>query len=253
MDTLQEDAVKGFVRLLRGVGTPHESDLLTYYQGFPNARMWILAPVSDAVVSVDGYELDLIHLATGNYVNFVSADFQPTGVNGSSTKYFTTGVSPSDFDQNSLYVGQYIREEDTGTKIACGSSQAANFNNSTFMQCTGDNSNFANINGSGITNFTIAYVGKSLGLCGVNRPSSSFYELKYSDNVLFPRGLTSNTPSTNEIYFHAMNYGGSPNYYFFKELCMYMILPSMTHEQLDDLDFAVQWYNQNIITGGRDV
>jgi hypothetical protein len=253
MDTLQEDAVKGFVRLLRGVGTPHELDLLTYYQGFPNARMWIQAPVSDAVVSVAGYELELIHLSTGTYVNFVSGDFATTGVTGGSTKYFASGVSPSDFDQNSLYVGQYIREETTGTKLVCGSSQAANFNNSTFMQCTGDNNNFANINGSGITTFSIVYAGKTLGLCGVQRTSASDYEIKYSDKVLFPRNLTSNTPSTNEIYFHAMNYGGSANYYFEKAVCMYMVLPSMSQDQLDDLEYAVQWYNANIITGGRDV
>ena len=253
MAALQQSTVKGFVRLLRGVGTPYESDLLTYYQGFSDARMWIQAPVSDAVVSVAGYELDLIHLATGAYVNFVSGDFATTGVTGGTTKYFASGVSPSDFDQNSLYVGQYIRDEATGTRLVCGSSQAANFNNSTFMQCTGDNNNFANINGSGIITFGIVYVGKSLGLCGVNRPSSSFYELKYSDKVLLPTTLTSNTPSTNEMYFHAMNYGGSANFYFNKEVCMYMILPSMTHEQLDDLKYAVQWYNANIITGGRDV
>jgi hypothetical protein len=253
MAALQQNTAKGFVRLLRGVGTPHESDLLTYYQGFPNARMWIQAPVSDAVVSADAYALDLIHLATGTYVNFVSGDFATTGVNSGTTKYFASGVSPSDFDQNSLYVGQYIREESSGTRLVCGSSQAASFNNSTFMQCTGDGSNYANVNGSGIITFGIAHVGKSLGLCGVNRPSSSFYELKYSDKVLLPKDLTSNTPSTNEMYFHAMNYGGSANFYFNKEVCMYMILPSMTHEQLDDLKYAVQWYNANIITGGRDV
>jgi hypothetical protein len=249
MDSVQVDAVDGLVTRLKGIGTPNESDLFTTMQSNGD-RLYIFAPVSDSVVSAAAYAINLIDpTESGSFVNTVSGDFTVEGVKGGTAKYFDLGLAPDDFPQNDFGFDFYSVTDAVNTKFGMGV-------NSPVPQAHMS----PNYTGNGallrINTSTLSFLAQadSLGLYSGNRDNSATQELYKNGVLIDTRAAVSSGRSTNHMYGLAINNGGSSDFNDGdRRYALFAMRHSFTADQLEDFNYAVNWYQTNIITGGRNV
>lgn len=253
MDQIQKDAVCGLVDRLKGNGTTNGSDLWTAFVA-AETRLYPLAPSSDLVASAAGCNMELLSATSlGTYVNFVSGDFQPNGVTGDgSTKYFRTATNMGSYPQDDVAHGCMISERfDTINRIRLGGD--AGSGTQVLMQNQANLVDLAwRCNDVSTPTQTISSIPET-GLFIVQRADSATKTYHIDGSQVGSLSVASTTPASRPMGFHSFlrntttPLGPSSDRFSFYLYGM----PSLTANEHTDLFDALDWYQQNIITGGR--
>lgn len=249
MGTVQKQAICGFVSRLMGNGTTYGSDIWTTAVS-RGAVLYPLCPIDDSTANANAYSIDLFsQSALGTFNNFIAGDITPNGVIGGSTKYFDSGVAPSAFNRDNVLSGAYCRNTPT-ILTANGSANTGGINRHLFLfRSTNDCIGAINTNSSTI------YATSTIGLLGFGRLTSATEYANKNGALLTGSSTTAATQTANNVYFHGQNIGGVPsNTGGDAQLAMYYVgMQNLTVNELADFYEAVQWYQTNVITGGRNV
>ena len=242
MGDVQKTAICGFIDRLKGNNTTNGSDIWTKAVS-SNALIYPLCPIDDSTANANAYNIELIsQAALGNFINFVPADITPNGVQGGTGKYFNTTVNHSLYPQNNNSIGGYINIGNTGSEQIAGVTPP-NF----YLQAS-TVSFIWRLNSSGGGTYIDAVRD---GMFIAQRNNSNNTNL-YKNGVLVSSiSLASSTPASKSVFFHRVS---GLNTYFSGRFTMYIYgMPSMTPNEQADFYEAVQWYQTNVITGGRNV
>jgi len=253
MGLTQKQAVCGFVSRLMGVGTTNSSDLWTLFLA-KGTLIHPLTPVNNTTANASAYSMELMSASSiGIYVNFVSGDFTPTGVIGGSTKYFDSSKTPNNFSLNSQLHGAYINSGATVSAIQYVFGSIGSSNTMLQFRTGSPSTAYATQNSNSFHSSGLDF--NSLWFSGRNNSTQQFYQV----DLVTPEteGKTSAAQSTAyNIYFHGANSSGTLSLPASDlSLAMYFLnMPSnLNAAQRTDLLEAVQWYQTNVITGGRNV
>lgn len=253
MAETQRNAICGLVARLKGTGTTNGTDIWTAAKaaGSSGALLHPLCPIDDSTANSAAYQMELFSASSiGTYNNFLAGDITPNGVTGGSTKYFTTGIPPAVYARDSVGLYAYLQPHTfpSGENFA-----GVNEVNKRFLinQNVGGNALYV------VNDYTSTVFAQTTkdGLQGLQRTSS--ISKSYSEN-----GVTKNTaivsallasniyamPFHSNIGFvgHAAFYAGEISLYAFG-------IPALSINALADFNEAIQWYQTNVITGGRNV
>lgn len=242
MGDVQKTAICGFVSRLMGNDTTYGSDIWTKAVS-SNALIYPLCPIDDSTANANAYNIELVsQTALGNFINFVPADITPNGVQGGNGKYFNTTVNHSLYPQNDNSIGGYINISNTTSQQIAGVSLP------NFTLDTSTVSVIWRLNTSaGGTYIDLVRTGMFIA----QRNNSTNTDLYKNGVLVGSQNLTSSTPASRSVFFHRVN---GRNTYFDGRFAMYIYgMPSMTSNEQADFYEAVQWYQTNVITGGRNV
>lgn len=243
MGDTQKTAICGFVSRLKGNGTTNGSDIWTTAVN-SNALIYPLTPIDNSTANADAYSVELISGSTvGIYFNFLPADITPSGVKGGTGKWFNTTTPPNTYPQDDASIGAYITVGTNASSIIGGSDTPP------FLLQNSASSIIYRLN----TSSGGSYIDPNrIGFYMAQRENATKTTL-YKDGVNVQSILlTSGVPSSKNTFFHQRN-SLSGNYYD-GTLAMYVLgLPSLTDNEQADFYEAVQWYQTNVITGGRNV
>ena len=247
-DTLgatQKAVINEFVLMLKGNGTTNSSDIWTLLTGTSSVILPYI-PKDDSIAYYDGYALDLMSATSVvTWANFTAGDITPSYLKGGalSGKYGIVSVQPSDFDQNSFAATFYARTFTSSNNRAYGTTTNFGASDNTFNLMPFRVNQTSNSNGSAIpatpsvvTNRRIASASVQQFVNGVEVSSQS---------------SSSSTPNALDFYIHAINNGGSPTLYNGDEFAGFAFTVGMTNDEIKDFYEAIQYLNDNIITGGR--
>jgi len=244
MGDAQKTVVSDTLELLRGFGTPNGSNLINKFSG-TNSVILPYVPKDDSTAYLSGYALDLL---TGNTVvtwyNFVPANCQPGGMAGSG--YGVLNVQPADFGQDDIMAGYYFIAYNSASindRILGTPRLFTNSKNSAGRQPTQFNSTTR-------TDFT----GLSpVGVNAINRNSSSQVEKYVNGSLVQTLSAGSTTPESLDIFLYDQNNGsGLPSGKRNRDTVGgWFFGVSLNANEMEDLHFAIQYLNDNIITGGR--
>lgn len=242
MGLVQKEAICGFVSRLMGNDTTYGSDIWTKAVS-SNALIYPLCPIDDNTANANAYNIELIsQAALGNFINFVPADITPNGVQGGTGKYFNTTVNHSLYPQNDNSIGGYINIRNTASQQIAGVSLP------NFTLDTSTVSVIWRLNTSGGGTYIDAV---RTGMFIAQRNNSTNTDLYKNGVLVGSQNLTSSTPASRSVFFHRVN---ARSTYFNGRFAMYIYgMPSMTSNEQADFYEAVQWYQTNVITGGRNV
>lgn len=244
MNITQQSAVIGLIDRLKGNGTTNNSDVWSLAQN-NNARMWIFAPSNDTTISFEGCNVELFSASTiGTFNNYISSDLNTTGLIGGTGKYFDSDTPMDIYPVDDYSFGAYSQTD----SLDSGYDFYADLNCMVRFRDTVDRSSIT-MNATGLTTNG---VGTSLGLLQGTRNDVI---TKYIRNgVVIDTTGTSiiNSPMTsNNGQFSARLPTGkfsNRRYSIF-----FMGLQYMDSNTAADFYEAIQWYQTNIITGGRNV
>lgn len=241
MDRIQKNAIAGLVSRLKGVGTTNGSDLWTNAKD-RDAKMWVHAPSNDTTISYDGCNVELFSASTlGTFNNFISSDLTVNGLKGGTTKYFDTNKNIQDYGNKCTY-GVYVQDNISETLFECGQD----YRN---YMLTRDTSNRFQVRIGG-TSTLITSNSNSQGLFSGSR-STTLIEHHKNGVLQLSGGSAYSTDIARTFPFHGYVVGGS---YSTKRQSIYFVgFPYMSTNEHADFYEAVQWYQTNIITGGRNV
>lgn len=252
MGAIQQQAVCILVGMLKGTGTTNGTDFWTSMVADGTA-FYPLVPIDDTTANATAYSMDLVTAtALGTYNNFVSGDFQPTGVTGGTTKYFDTGKAPLDYLSDDNCFGVYCMDAFGENTASIGARQGGALNSSSLnSRSMSDTKNFIN-NRNGSSNTIVNSDGAGLFYC--SRDSSGF-ESVIQDTTIDTLAATRSARSSYNYYAHALNSVGSAIAPATKELSMYFVgmRPIETAARITDFYEAVNTFQTNVITGGRNV
>lgn len=252
MGDIQKTAICGFVSRLMGNDTTFGTNLWTMFDN-NNTKLWTLTPIDDSTANAAAYNVELMSASTlGTYNNFISGDFTPNGVIGGSTKYFDTGVSPNGFGSNNFATCMYSR---TNVEAFTSDFGALTSPNSThYLQTrrflTTSNRLLYRHNTSTTVNTSNS---DSRGLFLMNRNGNNNYMYRNGTQLVTTVDSGNLAPSHN-LYFHALNNNGTTSTESSRQLALYAtFIPYLNANENVDFYEAVQWYQSNVITGGRNV
>jgi hypothetical protein len=250
MGALQQNTIQELVQMLKGVGTIYGSNLWSKL-ATSNSEIYPFCPVDDSTVNASAYAVDLINPSiTATFNNFIITDFSVNGITGGATKYFAMKRAPSDFGQNDIGIDAYCRSTLTGlgSTIAIGASNSSNFTgNAAYLFTSSDGHYALNQAGSSVFN------APSTGLTSINRILSTAHTKWRNGVLLNTASVTSITPSTRKFYGFANNSGGTVDRLFSGQLAMLSARCGFTNNEMIDWFQSWNYYQTNIITGGRNV
>lgn len=252
MSSIQKLAMCGFVDRLKGNITINGTNFLTSLIS-RGAVLYPLCPTDDSTASAAGYSIDLISATSkGTYVNMIPSDFTPNGVKGSATKYFDMGASSSDYPLSSNSFGVYCRDSIAESIISIGVRQTSNTGRSFVNTRNASDLAFANNNNFNNT-FAFAETNGE-GLFYSSRSDALGFDF-VKNNVATNFVDAASANSAFNFIAHGFNNSGTPSGGSTKELSMYFagLTGLSTQNQIDDWNECVQWYQTNVITGGRNV
>lgn len=244
MGTVQQNSIKDLFNHFSGIGTPNNSNLLgLFLSQAVLPRIWIYCPSTDSIASSAGYNIELLTQTTlGTFNNFVSGDFTVNGVIGGATKWFGSGVSPSNYPQNAIGFGVYCRTNSDALAMEGGTTSTyvltRYLNNIRTRQNDGTTTQIPNTDSRG------------LFMAQRNGTSKQFYKNGVS---IFSSTIPTTVLNATEFYFHAQNIGSLAQVSSRQLAFLTMGLPIMTANEHDDFYYAIQQYQTNVITGGRQV
>lgn len=255
MGGVQKSAINNLYRRLKGQGTTHGSNL--HSMAVTNgARIFPLCPTDNTTASANAYKLDLVSNGanSGTYNNFVSGNFTPQGVIGGATKYFDTGISPNSYPLNDMLSFMYTRNIASTSVYCFGTTDVSSKNRLALTSRTTLGLEFGYyVNNIASTNIS-STLANNKGLVAIQRANSSSITLWLNGNIINTTNVSSTGRSSNNIYFHALNNNGTASNAYDKQVAMYGVgLPALTANEHSDLNWIVNLYQTEIITGGRQV
>jgi len=241
MGAVQKAAIAGLYIRFKGHLTTGSSNLLSVYQA-ESSVVLPFCPTDDSTATIAGYQINMIDPANDvTFVNMLPANITVYGVkNDSQSKYIGSGISPSDFGQDDVGFDLYCREDISSFGRAIHAQ-----NNTYWGYSKWNNTAYFAVNTTGqIT----AGNTDARGFYTYDRISSGEILVKKNGAILARPLIASIAPSTNEIRMLNGN-GLDPRQYAWLTAGR----PSLNEQQLLDLNEIVQWYQTNVITGGRNV
>lgn len=248
MGLVQKQAVCSFFNGVKGTGTPNGSNLTAKLITDTNARLFLYCPVDDTTADFNGYALS-VNLQTGTFNNFVGGDIDVNGVTGGATKYLDFGVSPSAFGTTSSFL-LYNRSNTAIAAVDMGATNTG-FTDAFFMN-TRNASNQWRYAHNRTTVTGLANVPSS-GMHIVNRIDANNVSLYRDGSKVTTLAQTFTAATTNNIYGHANNNGGTLASESNRQLCTLGVTQTLTDNEAQDLAFLINQFNTNCITGGRNV
>ena len=249
MDAIQQAAVQTFFTQIKGAGTPNGSNLAPKLIDDLNSRLFLYCPVNDTTASFAAYALS-INLAEGTFVNMVSGDLSVNGVTGGAGKYLNFGNSPSSFSASNYALGLYMRNtagasgqvpmgiiESGVTKAAFLNPRNASGNLASAMNQTGTDGT-SNTNASGF------YIS--------SRTTNTEYMIFKNGSLFATKTHNTTTASSLNTYGHANNSNTGVTNEDSRQLCTLFHCLGLTANEAEDLSFAINVFNTNCITGGRN-
>lgn len=248
MGDIQKTAVNTLVLMLKGEGTTNGSDLWTLFSS-RGSWIWTLTPIDDSTANATAYSMELMSATSiGSFVNFIGADITPTGVNpnNTNTKYFNTGKAVNTFASLPEMFGVYNRTSGISSNYDLGAYNGSAQARTLRIQASG-NSRTLGFDSGLNTQTATAFDGLLLA----GRSGSFGYTFVNGNLNTTHAGLSGSAP-TNTFYFHRTN--GLSTVNAIREFAMYILnIPFLDANQRADFYEAVQWYQTNVITGGRNV
>lgn len=249
MGSRQKETIDTTAKMLRGEGTSNGTDFITA-SVFPD--LWLYAPTNNGTATSAGYSIGLLLNNDITFSGFTSGDFDVTGLTGGSGKYGDTGLAPSDFGtQDSIGMFWYSRDNNVEASTAIGCVDAGNGFYAQSRQDLGET--LSRINHG--ANITTATATNSSGLWQFQRSTSTNGQIYRNGAVYFDGAMgTSVARNTLDISVHGRNVGGSVDSYSSREYSAFGLLNrALTANESLDLFEVIDYYQTNIITGGRNV
>ena len=242
MAAAQQGVIQGLVERLKGFGTTYGSDLWTKLSS-SNSEIYPFTPVDDSTVSIPAYALDMVDPSVAAIWNgFIPTDFAVTGVTGGSSKYLAMKRAPSDFGQNDVGCDAFTRSAIGGDQNSMLGATDGNYTNGVFI-----NSGFNAANCTYRTGTVTA-----TGFHSVSRIISTEFKY-YKDGITNITHInTSQPPTTKKCYGFGVN-SGVLNRPYTGELSMLALRCGLTANEMQDWFESWEYYQSNIITGGRNV
>jgi hypothetical protein len=243
MNAIQQSAIIGFVERLKGTGTTNGSDL---FGSFGLTAIYPYCPIDDSTANANAYKLNLINPAANviTFTNFVAGDFLPTGVSGGGTKIADTGIGIDAAAYNDYVFSFYSRDAGaSGRAMGALNTAGSRALDSGFIGAT----TYVNFYRFG-SSFTDTIV-NTQGLF------TESFENQYRNTTQFATRTSDNVTLDNKsIFLHSRNFRGAANAASSNEFAGFAIGTSnFTAAAFQDWFEAWDWYQTNVITGGRNV
>ena len=241
----QDAAVLGLVQRLRGVGTTNGSDLLS--SGKISA-LYPYVPVNNTTANSAGMALDLLLNFNGSFVNFVSGDFQPNGITGGTSKYFNTNYNPVT-QADSITDFSFGFDAATSTTATINPMGVRNVND-TYTAAVYAGGNFITgiAESANLTRFASANMPANLNSVNVLSTTKKVFNAGVEIDSVTRTG----TSFFNGNFFcHASNSIGVATGFDSRRFRGFYIGKGLTNNEQADLYEAWNWFQQNVITGGR--
>ena len=248
----QQSVLNTFVLMLKGTGTTNSSNLFSkIYALYP------YCPIDGSTANATAYSYNLINPATFQvaWTGFVSGNYTVNGVIGGSGKYGRSGFIPSvSGDIDSLALTAYSRTDTANNSMAIGCRINSTTGN-TFLQprLVSGNKLSARISSLASNTQSTSTV-TSLGLLTGNRTDALTVSM-YKNGVKVGErtNATNDALCTFEAYVHAYNNGGSASGNDTREYAGFSIHQGFTVNEMADFFEAWDYYQTNIISGGRNI
>lgn len=254
MGSVQKNAVNNrYLRYKNILPTPNGSVLWTILNAAsPKPVILPFCPINDTTASASAYQIDFVKaLVRGSFINFVSGDFTPQGVIGGATKYYKTNFSLSAYPKDNVGHYVYLRSNPLLAANIFGVNENLNVNR-TGVVVDGSGTTFKSyINNTTIPADTTAVPTRFIG---AQRGNSTQVESVKDGVVIQTETLMSINPTARAMYWFGRNYNGTlSNPYDGQISAIFEGMPYLTANELADLYWIEQLYQQEIITGGRQV
>lgn len=243
MNAIQQAAIEGFVQRLRGIGTTNETDFIS---DFNLVAVYPYCPSDDSTASAAGYKINLLNPGTNDisYSGFVGGDFVPTGASGGSGKIANSGIDVDTLAYNDYMLSFYSRDTSASGRVMGTLNNAGNRAlDPGFTAAT----TYANFHRGTVplTNTITNTQGLFVDCEGSQRRNGSEYATRTNNNV---------TLDNNNIFLHSRNFGGAANAPSSNEFAGFAIgQTNFDANANQDWFDAWDWYQTNVITGGRNV
>ena len=242
MNAIQQKAINGFVTRLKGIGTTHSTN---FWSGaFNVTSIYPYCPSNDSTASAAGYKLDLLRVNDITYTNFIAGDFTPTGATGGAGKIANTGIGIDAAAYNDYMISFYSRDlSASGRVMGALNAAATRALDPAFTGATTYNNFYRNTGSSSdaITN--------TQGLFTESQNK------QYRNTTQFGNRQSANFSLDNkDIYLHSRNFNGAPNAPISNEFAGFAVgTKNFTAAAIQDWFECWDWYQTNVITGGRNV
>jgi hypothetical protein len=239
MDSTMEANTLGFFLRLKGINTTYNenvfAELLT-----ANAELYPMMPDDVSNASISGYSINAIDpTRNATMVGFVPADATINGITGGGGKYMIMNNAPSDYGQDDVGIGAYVRSSSAFSSIIGADTL-------TLAQSFGNPVWKSSLNFVGERNFPL----NQFGFIYAQRNKSDRYDQVIDGDVCDIQFDTSVAPSSNVMYGMAYNNGGSPSQNFSGSTAWFINAPYLEECALATLAEAVIWLQTQI---GRNV
>jgi hypothetical protein len=261
MGSVQQAAVLNAVLRLKGaIGT---FNVRIWDTAISQGWEWLpYIPINDSTANALAYSVEFFDPSTTVTLNnFVSGDFSVDGLVGGAGKFIEKKHAPDDYPQNDAFGFTYINTYNSGG-IAFGSTDLADplgnpgnsffFKNLQFgtVQAAANDIRRSQINP---TNETGA--NDTEGLCGVWRLQPYYTQgiigcaLRETEGTL----PNSTTPASNKFYGHASNSSGGVTRESSDRICGIIVGQANNLQTLSQVKYVVETFQEEIVTGGRNV
>lgn len=240
MAPTQINAIGGFVSRLSGIGTTNGTDFIG--GALAPTSIYPYCPSDDSTASAAGCRLDLFRNNDITYTNFVSGDFTPTGVTGGTGKIADTGIDIDAAAYNDYMFSFYSRDAGASGRVMGGLNTAG--------------SRALDAGFAGATTYVNFYrFGSSFTDTIVNTQGlfTEWFENQYRNTTQFATRTSDNVTLDNtNIFLHSRNFNGAANAPSSNEFAGFAIgAKNFTAAAIQDWFEAWDWYQTNVITGGR--
>ena len=261
MGIIQKQAIINRYRRYKGIIKNPNGSLLWIKLLNSNSRMWIHCPTSDTMANDKAYQMEFVtQKPLGIFGGFVNTDFTVNGVTGGAGKFFNSQTPMANFQQNSMAVGFYNRDSTISNQFECGIEQNTGTVNSTTIAIRysgGSQACFWRLieNGSTTGSSYLPTATESLGVVLVQRSNGTTEEIYTRGVFRATKSSISSTPTLYPIYFHCVNEDNTSYVQNgTRQLASYYVgLPSLTANEISDMNWIENLYHTEIITGGRNV
>jgi len=239
IDATMEANTLGFFLRLKGINTTYNENVFSQLLA-ANAEIYPMIPDDVSNASISGYSINAIDpTRNATMVGFVAGDATINGLTGGSGKYMIMNNAPSDYGQNDVGIGVYVRTGSNFT-VMTGADTL------TLAQQFGNPVWKSRLNFGTERNFPL----NQFGFVYAQRNKSDRYDQVINGDVCSVFFDTSVAPSSNVMYGMAFNNGGSPSAYFQGSVSLFINAPYLEECALATLSEAVIWLQTQI---GRNV
>jgi len=244
MGAAQKEVVNTTVRMLKGDGTTNGNNIWSLLAS-TNSVILPFVPKDDTDAYLQGYAIDLLSASSVvTWVNFLPTDSTVTGMSGNgANKYGILSISPNDLPQDNVCIGYYPITNSSVNNRAFGTNRmyASTVNSVGSQPVAINSSGNVGFTGSAATSEMSTYV----------RTNSGSIQLYRSGTFIQSIGLASTTRETISIFLYALNTGSGIFRPTTDKFAGFHFTEGMAADQIADFHEAMQYLNDNIITGGR--